>query len=139
MAREVMVVSAVRTAIGDYGGALKDIPPTALGATVEGVSDLAVEGLKVSGSAQQRKRRHLLHHGTLLCGFDLARITRYLHAPQRRYPPASRPAPPARQQTAPMTPPRPDPSDRPSNPTRDSSTGPAAPPSAGAGQLSLFG
>jgi len=34
MAREVMVVSAVRTAIGDYGGALKDIAPTALGATV---------------------------------------------------------------------------------------------------------
>jgi acetyl-CoA C-acetyltransferase len=34
MAREVMVVSAVRAAIGDYGGALKDMPATALGAAM---------------------------------------------------------------------------------------------------------
>mgnify|MGYP000316900078 CR=1 FL=1 len=32
--REVVVLSGVRTAIGDYGGALKDMAPTALGATV---------------------------------------------------------------------------------------------------------
>ncbi|MFZ5557812.1 MAG: acetyl-CoA C-acyltransferase family protein [Pseudomonadota bacterium] len=32
--REVVVVSGCRTAIGDYGGALKDIAPTELGATV---------------------------------------------------------------------------------------------------------
>jgi acetyl-CoA C-acetyltransferase len=31
--REVVVVAGVRTAIGDYGGALKDIAPTRLGAT----------------------------------------------------------------------------------------------------------
>ncbi len=30
--REVVVVSGARTAIGDYGGALKDMPPTRLGA-----------------------------------------------------------------------------------------------------------
>ena len=29
--REVMVVSGTRTAIGDYGGSLKDMPPTKLG------------------------------------------------------------------------------------------------------------
>ena len=34
MQREVMVVSGVRTAIGDFGGALKDMAPTALGAQV---------------------------------------------------------------------------------------------------------
>ncbi|RMX08113.1 acetyl-CoA C-acyltransferase [Corticibacter populi] len=34
MAREVVVVSAVRTAIGTYGGSLKDVSPTALGALV---------------------------------------------------------------------------------------------------------
>ncbi len=34
MQREVVVVSGVRTAIGDFGGALKDVPPTALGAQV---------------------------------------------------------------------------------------------------------
>jgi len=32
-AREVVVVSGVRTAIGDYGGSLKDVAPTRLGAT----------------------------------------------------------------------------------------------------------
>ena len=30
--REVMVVAGTRTAIGDYGGSLKDVPPTKLGA-----------------------------------------------------------------------------------------------------------
>ena len=33
-AREVVIVNGVRTAIGDYGGALKDIPPTDLAARV---------------------------------------------------------------------------------------------------------
>jgi acetyl-CoA C-acetyltransferase len=32
--REVVVVSGVRTAVGRYGGSLKDVPPTELGATV---------------------------------------------------------------------------------------------------------
>ena len=34
MSRQVVVVSGVRTAIGDYGGALKDLPPTELAARV---------------------------------------------------------------------------------------------------------
>ncbi len=34
MQREVVVVSGVRTAIGDFGGGLKDVPPTELGAQV---------------------------------------------------------------------------------------------------------
>ena len=34
MAREVLIVNGARTAIGDYGGSLKDIPPTELGARV---------------------------------------------------------------------------------------------------------
>jgi acetyl-CoA C-acetyltransferase len=33
MAREIVVLSAVRTAVGDYGGSLKDVPATKLGAT----------------------------------------------------------------------------------------------------------
>ena len=32
--REVVVLSAVRTAMGKFGGALKDIPPTELAANV---------------------------------------------------------------------------------------------------------
>jgi lipoate-protein ligase A len=49
-----------------------------------GISDLAVAGRKFSGNAQQRKRDHLLHHGTLLYAFDLARVGRYLLPPPRQ-------------------------------------------------------
>ncbi len=61
--------------------ALRAIAPDA---TVEGTSDLALNGLKFSGSAQQRKRTHFLHHGTILCGFDLATISRFLNPPERQ-------------------------------------------------------
>jgi lipoate-protein ligase A len=53
-------------------------------ARVEGTSDLAVGGVKVSGNAQQRKRRFFLHHGTLLCGLDLTLIDKYLNPPERQ-------------------------------------------------------
>jgi lipoate-protein ligase A len=49
-----------------------------------GISDLASNGRKFSGNAQQRKRHHLLHHGTLLYAFDLARVGRYLRLPVRQ-------------------------------------------------------
>ena len=49
MQREVMVVSGVRTAIGDFGGALKDMAPTALGAQVvrEALERASVAGAEV--------------------------------------------------------------------------------------------
>jgi acetyl-CoA C-acetyltransferase len=49
MAREVLVVSGVRTPVGDFGGALKDVPPTELGAQVvrEALSRAAVAGSEV--------------------------------------------------------------------------------------------
>ena len=49
MGREVVVVSAVRTAIGTYGGSLKDVAPTELAAQVvrEGLSRAQVEGKDV--------------------------------------------------------------------------------------------
>jgi lipoate-protein ligase A len=49
-----------------------------------GTSDLALDGRKFSGNAQQRKRRFLLHHGSLLYDFDLARVGRYLRPPPRQ-------------------------------------------------------
>jgi lipoate-protein ligase A len=49
-----------------------------------GTSDLMSAGLKFSGNAQQRKRDHLLHHGTLLYDFDLPRIGRYLRMPGKQ-------------------------------------------------------
>ena len=49
MSREVVVVSAVRTAIGTFGGSLKDIPPTELAAQVvrESLARAQVEGRDV--------------------------------------------------------------------------------------------
>ncbi len=49
-----------------------------------GISDLAIGDRKFSGSAQQRKRHFILHHGTLLYDFDLGRVGRYLRLPTRR-------------------------------------------------------
>ena len=54
------------------------------GAEPAGISDLAAGGRKFSGNAQQRKRRFLLHHGTLLYAFDLSRVGRYLRPPPRQ-------------------------------------------------------
>ncbi len=49
MSREVLVCSAVRTAIGTFGGSLKDVPPTELGALVvrESLARAGVEGKDV--------------------------------------------------------------------------------------------
>ena len=46
MGREVVVVSGVRTAIGTFGGSLKDVPPTQMGALVvrEALARAKVEG-----------------------------------------------------------------------------------------------
>ena len=58
--------------------------PEAAGVEMAGTSDLAAAGRKFSGNAQQRKRRFLLHHGTLLYAFDLERVGRYLLPPPRQ-------------------------------------------------------
>ena len=50
----------------------------------QGSSDLVVAGRKVSGNAQRRKKRFILHHGTLLYGADLCRIEAYLKEPKDR-------------------------------------------------------
>ncbi|MSP05902.1 MAG: acetyl-CoA C-acyltransferase [Acetobacteraceae bacterium] len=49
MQRDVVVVSGVRTAIGDFGGSLKDIAPTELGSQVmrEALSRAGVDGAEV--------------------------------------------------------------------------------------------
>jgi lipoate-protein ligase A len=58
----------------------------ALGPDVEaaGTSDLAVGGMKVSGNSQKRTRAWILHHGTILLGFDLGLIDRYLEEPAKQ-------------------------------------------------------
>jgi len=57
---------------------------SAPGAELAGLSDLAIAGRKISGNSQQRKRGHLLHHGTLLYAFDIAQVARYLPEPVRQ-------------------------------------------------------
>jgi lipoate-protein ligase A len=49
-----------------------------------GISDLAVGDQKFSGTAQRRKRSHFLFHGTILYGFDLPLIEKYLRHPQAK-------------------------------------------------------
>jgi lipoate-protein ligase A len=57
-----------------------------LGSPVErcGDTDLVWRGRKFSGNAQRRKRTHLLFHGTLLLGLDLALVGKYLLPPSRQ-------------------------------------------------------
>jgi lipoate-protein ligase A len=56
-----------------------DIP----GLSIHG-TDLALNDRKVSGNAQRRGRRALVHHGTLLYDFDPGLATRYLREPARQ-------------------------------------------------------
>jgi len=51
---------------------------------VQGISDLVHNARKFSGNSQRWLRRSLLHHGTVLYDFDLAKIERYLHLPGRQ-------------------------------------------------------
>ncbi len=74
------VPASFRFILGRIVAAL-DIP----GLSIAG-ADLVLATRKVSGNAQRRGRRALLHHGTLLCGFDPALATRYLKEPGRRPP-----------------------------------------------------
>ena len=58
-------------------------------AGVDGTSDLTVPGpagdrVKIGGNAQRWLKSAMLHHGTLLCGFDLSLIPRYLSPPERQ-------------------------------------------------------
>jgi lipoate-protein ligase A len=67
--------------LGQLRDALADLLP---GVSCAGTSDLAAGGLKFSGNAQQRKRDHLLHHGTLLFDLDVKSVGRYLRHPARQ-------------------------------------------------------
>jgi len=57
----------------------EDLP----GASNSESSDLVWRDRKISGNAQQRKRAHLLHHGTVLDHFDLSLIGRSIKHPPR--------------------------------------------------------
>lgn len=48
------------------------------------ISDLAVNGFKISGNAQRRTRRALLLHGTILHGLPITLVSRYLKEPRKQ-------------------------------------------------------
>jgi lipoate-protein ligase A len=75
------IASSYRVILGRVAQALEPLTP---GIEQAGSSDLVLQGRKFSGNAQQRKRRYLLHHGTLLHGLDLEAMNRYLKLPPRR-------------------------------------------------------
>jgi lipoate-protein ligase A len=52
--------------------------------TVQGHTDLALEGMKFSGNAQRRRRDCLIFHGTFLLNFDLALIEQLLPIPAKQ-------------------------------------------------------
>ena len=52
--------------------------------SVQGHTDLTLDGLKFSGNAQRRQRRFILFHGTLLLNFDLAVVSELLPLPSRQ-------------------------------------------------------
>jgi lipoate-protein ligase A len=55
-------------------------------AKFEPISDIVVRGRKFSGNAQMRKRRYILHHGTILYDFPLDIIEKYLKMPKEEPP-----------------------------------------------------
>ncbi len=73
--------ASYRFILGSIAGEL-----AGLGITLEpmGISDLARDGKKVSGSAQRRKKDAMLHHGTLLHQLDPKKMARYLKEPSER-------------------------------------------------------
>ncbi len=61
---------------------IQSLKPLSLPITFEPISDLALLNKKFSGNAQHRGRNFILHHGTILYGFHLNDIERYLKMPQ---------------------------------------------------------
>jgi lipoate-protein ligase A len=60
------------------------LAPFTLKLKLAGISDLALDNMKISGNSQQRKRRFLLHHGTILYAFDAKLADLYLRMPLRQ-------------------------------------------------------
>lgn len=78
----------IRTIRGSYcyilGAVCEALARCGINARHKGVSDIALRGKKFSGNAQRRRRRHILHHGTILYSVDCDKIARYLREPADR-------------------------------------------------------
>lgn len=80
--------AAARDLHGSYchilGRLARALAARGMGPTHEGICDLAVNGMKVSGNAQRRKRNAFLHHGTLLYRADHEGMEKFLREPGNR-------------------------------------------------------
>ena len=54
------------------------------GLSKQGVSDIALGDVKISGNAQRRQKDFILHHGTLLYNADLELMSTYIQEPDDR-------------------------------------------------------
>jgi lipoate-protein ligase A len=79
--RAVGVSGVTRLVMETIASGLQPVIPNV---TVCGTSDLVVGDRKFSGNSQRWLKRAFLHHGTILCGFDLPRIGRLLLQPTRQ-------------------------------------------------------
>ena len=75
--------STNRTILETFRRALALLHGTAT-VTIEGISDLALNGMKFCGNAQRRGESSLLFHGVVLCDADLESISRLLPMPSRQ-------------------------------------------------------
>jgi len=70
---------------GSYRGILGRVAEAfagrGLGVEFFPVCDLALDGKKISGNAQARKKDHFLHHGTFLVDLDIEKVSLYLKHP----------------------------------------------------------
>jgi lipoate-protein ligase A len=76
-----LVDQAHRHVLATLAAALRPFAPSL---SQEGNSDLVLGDRKVSGNSMRCKRDHLLYHGTLLYGFDLNLMGRFLRMPPRQ-------------------------------------------------------
>lgn len=67
--------------LGRLAAALRE---RGIDASHKGVSDLADDDRKISGNAQRRRKRYILHHGTLLYAMQPEWMERYLVEPADR-------------------------------------------------------
>lgn len=78
----------IKTIRGSYcyilGRICSSLRRRGIAASHMGISDLAVGDKKFSGNAQRRRKRGILHHGSVLYQFDLPSIARYLKEPEDR-------------------------------------------------------
>jgi len=51
---------------------------------MEGTSDLTLSGRKFSGNALRCKRNWMVYHGTMICDFDISKMTKFLGDPIRQ-------------------------------------------------------